>query len=161
MATYSQSQVEHVYATEEVTYGVPVAAVAADAFKVINPGPAMKAEQAVIRGNEKTASRSQSPSLPCASISSTIAVPVYVEPSGTPGTPPDATCSTKTSWAQKLLLPARSDTNYAIRFRRRYRYSLTFSNCRRYRLGRYSIRVSSRSPTNYCNASSLESVWTF
>jgi hypothetical protein len=90
MPSYSQSETEHVYATEEVTYGTPVTPVAADAFKVIRPGPTMKPEQAVIRGNEKTGSRSQSPSLPCGSISSTIEVPVYVEPSGTAGTPPDA-----------------------------------------------------------------------
>ena len=113
MAVYSQSQVEHVYATQEVTYGTPVAAVAADAFKVINPGPAMKPEQAVIRGNEKTASRSQSPSLPCASIVSTIAVPVYVEPSGTAGTPPDANLLYKNLMGAEVI--SAGEVRYELR----------------------------------------------
>src|SRR5262245_27507419 len=83
------SRSEHVYAAEETTFGVLKAPVPGDALKVANPGPALKGEQAVIRANEKTGSRSQSPPLPCGSISGTAGLEVYVEPSGTPGTPPD------------------------------------------------------------------------
>jgi len=80
---------ERVYAAEETTFGVMKPPVATDAFRVANPGPTMKAEQAVVRANEKTGSRSQSPSLRCGSISGTITLPLYVEPSGTPGVAPD------------------------------------------------------------------------
>ena len=113
MPSYSQSQTEHVYATEELTYGTPATPVAADAFKVINPGPAMKPDQAVIRGNEKTASRSQSPSLPCGSISSTIEVSVYVEPSGTAGTPPDANLLYKNLMGAEVI--SAGEVRYELR----------------------------------------------
>ena len=146
---------------EEVTYGTPVAAVAADAFKVINPGPAMKPEQAVIRGNEKTASRSQSPSLPCASIVSTIAVPVYVEPSGTPGTPPDA------NLLYKNLMGAEVISAGEVRYELRDPVPSTLSvfsyiqQLPQVSSGRYSTRASFHSPTNYCSACSPELAWTF
>lgn len=83
------SRSEHVYAAEETTFGTLKIPVATDAVKVVNPGPTLKGNQAVIRGNEKTGSRSQAPPLPCGSIAGTADLNIYVEPSGTAGTAPD------------------------------------------------------------------------
>src|SRR4030095_1147666 len=83
------SRSEHVYAAEETTFGTLKVPIATDAVKVVNPGPALKGTQAVIRGNEKTGSRSQSPPLRCGSIAGTCDLAFYVEPSGTAGTAPD------------------------------------------------------------------------
>src|SRR5262245_31704622 len=89
------SRSEHVYVAEETTFGTMKVPVATDALKVANPGPALKGAQAVIRANEKTGSRSQSPPLPCGSISGTAGLDIYVEPSGTAGTPPDGKAAYK------------------------------------------------------------------
>src|SRR5262245_11350484 len=101
---YSQSRMEHVYAVEEVTFGVAQPPTATDAFRVANPGPTMKADQASVRANEKTGSRSQSPSLRCGSIAGTITVPLFVEPSGTPGTPPDGKALYKNLMGKETII---------------------------------------------------------
>jgi len=84
------SRSEHVYVAEETTFGTMIPPIGTNALKVVNPGPALKGTQAVIRGNEKTGSRSQSPPLRCGSIAGTCGLSIYVEPSGTAGTTPDA-----------------------------------------------------------------------
>src|SRR5262245_18668111 len=89
------SRSEHVYVAEETTFGTLKIPVATDALKVANPGPALKGAQAVIRANEKTGSGSQSQPLACGRISGPAGLKVYVEPSGTPGTPPDGKAAYK------------------------------------------------------------------
>src|SRR4029434_8087771 len=90
---YSQSNLEQVFAKEESAYGTIATPIAADAFHVVTPGPALKPDQAMIRGTEKTGSRSMPKPATCGgAIAATCDIPMYVEPSGTPGVKPDGAC---------------------------------------------------------------------